>query len=129
MTIRFLLFIFFLMGFSLTAHTQSCAEMLAAANKAERAGQFRDAIQKYNAAARRCGPSRAAEIDAKVLGVFDRIEALRERAEKAEREARRQAKNFKRQKEATDSVLAIVKAEKEKNERIIESLYFYDGLH
>jgi DNA repair exonuclease SbcCD ATPase subunit len=127
-----------LLFLGMAAHTQSCAEMLAAAEKAERAGQFRSAIQKYNAAARRCGPSRAAEIDAKVLGVFDKIEALKKRAEKAEKDAQIEAERartaekdaqdkaqelsealveIKQQKAATDSVLTIVRAEQAKNKQ------------
>lgn len=126
-----------LFGYSQT----TCAEMLAAARKSEQAGQFRDAILKYNAAKVRCGASNVKEIDERVLGVFDRIEGLREQAEAAEQKAKAEAEKaekakedlekalaeIKAQKEATDSVLLIVKAEQEKNERIIGALDFYEG--
>ena len=84
----------------LQGYSQSCDQMLADAAKAERAGEFRDAIQKYNAAARRCGPSKATEIDAKVLGVFDKIEALKQRAERAQADLTVALNEVKKQKSA-----------------------------
>lgn len=105
----------------------SCAEMLAAARKSEQAGQFRDAILKYNAAKVRCGASKAKEIDERVLGVFDKIDGLRTQAQVAERKAKEEASKAEKARVELAEALESVKAEKIKNDRIIRALYFYRG--
>jgi len=78
------------------------------AKEAEAAGDYRNAILRYNAA-ERCNPAMSADIDNRILKVFDKIEQLRKKAESAQRAAEREKRTA--QDEATKARAAEERAE------------------
>jgi len=78
------------------------------AKEAEAAGDYRNAILRYNAA-ERCNPAMGADIDKRILKVFDKIEQLRKKAESAQRAAEREKRTA--QDEARKARIAEVRAE------------------
>lgn len=78
------------------------------AEKAAKARDFRNAILRYNAA-KRCNPAESAEIDRRVIEVFDEIEQLRKQAESAQRAAEREKQSA--QQEARKARAAEARAE------------------
>lgn len=78
------------------------------AEQAEKAGDYRNAILRYNAA-ERCNPAMSADIDDRILKVFDKIEQLRKKAESAQRAAEREKRTA--QDEARKARIAEARAE------------------
>jgi formylglycine-generating enzyme len=73
---------YFLIPLSISA--QTCEQILADAQNAAKKGLYRDAVLKYLAAQKVCPTTRDQEIKGYVLDVFNKIDALKSKAEKAE---------------------------------------------
>lgn len=84
------------------------SQIMRDAEQAEKEGDYRNAILRYNAA-ERCNPAMSADIDKRILKVFDKIEQLRKKAESAQRAAEREKRSA--QQEATKARAAEERAE------------------
>ncbi len=98
---------------SISAHAQNCAEKIKAAKASTVAGNYRLALSQFSAAASDCGPERSAEIQREILGIYDKIEALKKQADDAKAAALR---NLETGKKATEAALA---AEKKTSETLL----------
>jgi hypothetical protein len=77
---------YFLIPLSISA--QTCEQILADAQNAAKKGLYKDAVLKYLAAQKVCPTTRDQEIKGYVLDVFNKIDALKSKAEKAETAAK-----------------------------------------
>jgi hypothetical protein len=68
--------------FATNAVAQDCSEKLRIARESKRKGDYKQAIKQFQAAKGDCGTDRSKEIETEVLGVFDKIDSLKERAER-----------------------------------------------
>ena len=75
-------------AFSLNLKAQTCEQILTDAQKAANSGAYKDAVLKYLAAQKVCPTTRDQEIKGYVLAVFTKIEALKSKAENAEKAAK-----------------------------------------
>ncbi|MBB3841041.1 WD40 repeat protein [Runella defluvii] len=72
------------LGWVSSSHAQNCPDyprLLKEGNELRAKGQYRPALNKYNAA-KLCAPTKSTEIDKLIAGVFDDIEKKKEEAEK-----------------------------------------------
>ncbi|WP_128548548.1 WD40 repeat domain-containing protein [Larkinella soli] len=87
------LFLLFLMV-TLGSHAQPCPEyarLMREGNALQQAGDFRRALNKYNAA-KLCAPEKALVVDQQIRALFRSVDDQRRRAQVAERAAREQTK-------------------------------------
>lgn len=87
----------------LAAQTVNCEQILADARKAADNKQYKEAVLKYLAAQKACPTNRDQEIKGYVLEVFNKIDALKRKAEDAEKAAKT---NLQKAKDAEGKALA-----------------------
>jgi formylglycine-generating enzyme len=75
-----------LIPLSITA--QTCEQILADAQNAAKKGLYKDAVLKYLAAQKVCPTTRDQEIKGYIVDVFTKIDALKSKAEKAEKDVK-----------------------------------------
>lgn len=122
--LAFLIPLPFLTGFaiSIAAQTVNCEQILADAHKAADNKQYKEAVLKYLAAQKACPTTRDQEIKGYVLEVFNKIDALKRKAEDAEKAAKT---NLQKAKDAEGKALAEqtkAKTAEENTKKALEKL-------
>lgn len=103
----------------------NCDDLLRKAKDAHSKGHYADAFAKYRAV-KLCNPALSSEMEKQIDKLFAEVDAQRVRAEQAEKKAteEKNAATAARQKAEVAEIAA--NEAKEKTERILESLYFFD---
>ncbi len=93
------------------AFAQDCSGRIKAAQASKAAGNYRLALAQFTAAASYCGEGRRAEIEKEILGIYDRIEQLKEEAVTAQKIAKTETeKAISSEKIAADALVEARKA-------------------